>query len=80
MKDLKKIVVVSFLVISLAFSACCIAPPMVSRDDLETARREALEAEAHMAQLQTEKTELETEILERQEKLLALQEMERALN
>lgn len=65
----------ALLVLSIALTACGTPPPPVSKSQFETAGQEAMEAEANVARLQSEKSQLEAQLAAETAKRDALQEM-----
>ncbi|MCD4820278.1 MAG: hypothetical protein K8S23_16470 [Candidatus Cloacimonetes bacterium] len=79
MEKLTKLFLVIIVIATILLSACSTPPPPVSKDQLETAKYEALEIEKKSDSLNKEKKALEIELSEREAELERLKEYKRQL-
>ncbi len=79
MKNLIKLLFGIVLVASLLLTACAPPPPPVSRDQLEQAEMEAVEAEETAEELRRELSELREQLRIKEAELESLKEYERQL-
>jgi septal ring factor EnvC (AmiA/AmiB activator) len=78
-KTLKAITITLLLAFLLMIVACSTPPPPVSRDQLQTARNEAITAEESVNESLQEKRALEAELARKEAELRSLVEYERQL-
>lgn len=78
-KSLKSITILLLFVAVIMITACSTPPPPVSRDQLQTARTEALDAEQIANESSQEKRDLENELSRRESELRSLRNYERQL-
>jgi TolA-binding protein len=79
MKNLIKLLFGIVLVASLLLTACAPPPPPVSRDQLEQAEMDAVEAEETAEELRRELSELREQLRIKEVELESLKEYERQL-
>ncbi len=79
MKNVLKLLIGILILISLLLSACAPPPPPVTKDQLDTAEKEAIAEEESASQLQAEKSDLEAEFSAKEAELRSLKEYHQEL-
>ena len=79
MNILSRTLTIAMLALVLLIVACAAPPPPVSREQLQTARNETLEAEEMASESTQEKRALENELARKEAELRSLRDYERQL-
>jgi len=79
MKVLLRMLTIALLAMVMTIVACSTPPPPVSRDELQSARNEAIEAEELAESSTQERRDLENELARKEAELRSLRDYERQL-